>query len=845
MNPPPKATPKAAPKAKTPKLEPPKPAPRKRWKTVLKWGVLLSLLGLVIGVSTVGIYFFLKSRDPALLDGDALVKKLTEHEKQVTTILDSNDNRIGEIYSERRTYMPIDKIPQIVQDAFVAAEDNKFWEHSGVDYTGILRAAIANLRSGRKKEGASTITQQVVKNLLLSSDKAFERKVKEIILARRVERLFTKKQILEIYLNKIYFGGASSRWNVYGVEEAARFYFGKGIADVNVGEAAMLAGLPKSPEGISPKNEKNKSRAKERQEYVLGRLVAMGKITKDEGDKWAKEPIHVVKDPFPEMNSAPEWIDPVRDVLAEKEGAENLDTLGAKVRTTLDPTLQANAQRALQLGLRAYDKRHNIGRPIRTIKDDKIDDAIAKLAKRVKGLPQAKEAYEAVVTGVFDDDKELVVDLGGYEGAVPLGTSDDARYNPDDKKPSERFKRGDVVSVILAGPAPKPPKVDTTANGKLKKKKPANEDDDDAVDIEGEPEAPTPIVEKPMKHAKHRLSFAPGPEGAVVMIETKTRKVRAIVGGYVSKVGGFDRALQAHRQAGSSFKPFVYGAAIDSGKYTAASKVNDAPEVFDLWRPKNFETTFEGPVLLRKALAKSINTVAIRVAYDMTPAVVADFAHKLGIKSELPKEMSLALGSGEVTPFEMVNAYATYAAGGQYMDARFVEAIDGKVLPADKPVQVIRPEVAYVVTNMMQSVVQEGTGAAVRALDIPVAGKTGTSNDARDTWFIGVTPDYAVGVWVGFDDDRPMGSREQGGVTAAPVFVETLKPMKLQKKAFVKPAKVVEVQIDKATGLLAPEDAPKGSSYSEVFVEGTAPTEVAPKAGETTEDTAVTSEYND
>ena len=431
----------------------------------------------------------------------------------------------------------------------------------------------------------------------------------------------------------------------------------------------------------------------------------------------------------------------------------------------------------------------------------------------MSGLPAVKETYEAIVTGVFDDDKEVAVDLGGYQAALALGTGDDARFNPDGKAASERFKRGDVVNVVLAGPAPKPPKVDValaTKGKAAKKKKPVAEDDEDAVDIEGEPEAPTPIVEKPMKHAAHRVIFAPGPEGAVVVLETKTRKVRAIVGGYFSKVGGFDRATQAHRQPGSSFKPFVYSAAIDSGKYTAASRVNDAPEVFDLWKPKNFETTFEGPVLLRHALARSINTVAIRVAYDTTPAVVADFAHKMGIKSELPKEMSLALGSGEVTPFEMTNAYATYATGGLYMDARFVDAIDGKLLPAEKGEQVIRPEVAYVVTNMMQSVVQEGTGVAVKALDIPVAGKTGTSNDARDTWFIGVTPDYAIGVWVGYDDDRPMGSREQGGVTAAPVFVEAMKPMKLQKKSFVKPAKIVEVVIDRATGLLAPEDAPKG-----------------------------------
>jgi penicillin-binding protein 1A len=493
------------------------------------------------------------------------------------------------------------------------------------------------------------------------------------------------------------------------------------------------------------------------------------------------------------------------------------------VRTTLDPALQQDAQRALQAGLRAVDARHKIGRAKRNVSADKLDLELAKLAKRLpSGGPKAKEVYDAIVTAVHDDDNELVVDLGKWPAAIALNTPEDERFNKDDKgnvrKPSERFKVGDVVEVMVASTA--------------KKKTDDDDDDDDAVDIK-------------VKHAQHRVAFAPGPQGAVIIMEVKTRKVRALVGGYSPKVGGFNRAVDAHRQPGSSFKPYVYATAIDSGKYTAASRVNDAPEVFDLWKPKNHESgKFEGPVLLRHALAKSINTVAIRVTYDMKPENIVATAHKFGIVSELPKEMSLALGSGEVTPLEHVNGLATIAAGGIAMAPRFVEAIDGKAVPQPQGTQVLRPEVAYVVTSMMTSVVQEGTATKAAALKIPIAGKTGTSNESRDTWFVGFTPDYIVGVWIGYDDNRPMG-HDTGGTNAVPVFVDIMKAMQQPAKQFAKPAHVVETVIDRETGLVAPEGAPKGTTLTEVFVEGTQPTEIAPKPGEVTEGSSVTGEYGD
>jgi penicillin-binding protein 1A len=341
----------------------------------------------------------------------------------------------------------------------------------------------------------------------------------------------------------------------------------------------------------------------------------------------------------------------------------------------------------------------------------------------------------------------------------------------------------------------------------------------------------------------------------------KTRKVRALVGGYETRLGDYNRATQAKRQPGSSFKPIIYTTAYaraedqkchanDSTSKqlcgTPASIVNDAPEVFDLWRPKNFETgEYLGPVRLREALAKSINTVSIRMTSDLKPENVVAMAHKLGIKSELPTEMAISLGAGEVTPLELTNAYATLASGGLYAEPTFIDAIDGKAQPAMKGEQVITPEVAYVITDTMRSVVTEGTAAFIGAkLKVPISGKTGTSNSAKDAWFIGMTPDYVIGVWCGFDDPREMKG-EQGARVAAPVFLDIAKGMNLPGKAFSRPAHVVDAVIDRQTGLLAPEGAPKNTTLSEVFVEGTQPIEVAPKPGEVTEGSSVTNEYGD
>jgi penicillin-binding protein 1A len=795
------------------------------WLALIKWVVILGVLGAVLTAGTTAFVFWMYGRDPSLPD----YARLSDyHPKQVTTITDANDRRIGEIFSERRTMVSYDKVPPIVVDAFVAAEDNTFWTHGGVDYWGMFRALVANLRAGHTKQGASTITQQVVKTFLLTPERTFRRKIQEIILARRIEKALTKQEIMTLYMNQIYFGHGR-----YGIEEAARFYFGKHVGQLNIGEAALLGGLPQSPENISPR--KNPKRAKERQTYVLNQLAAMQKITIAEAQKWIDAPIKIVDRPFPELGTAPEWVDLVKRELVKRNHGDEaaLDTIGATVRTTLDPSLQAIAQKALQNGLRAVDKRHGIGRPVRTIKPEKLDAELARLAKKLPhGGPAPKESYDAVVTEVSDDDHEIVVNLGEWKAGIVLGGEDDARWNPPDadgktKQPSERFKVGDVVSVITPPAAAKP-----AGN---------NTDDDD------EPRTKKAVAITP-RHAKHRVVFSPGPEGAVVIIDVKSRKVRALVGGYASKVAGFNRATMAHRQPGSSFKPFVYATAIDSGLYTPASIVNDTQESFrefPEWKPKNYETgKYEGPVRLRYALSKSINSVSLQLTYAVKPQSIVTLANRLGIASKLTPEMSIALGSNEVTPLEITNAAASLAAGGVVAEPQFVDAINGKSTPAPAGEQVLRPEVAYVVLDMMRSVVNEGTAYLAAALKIPIAGKTGTSNDAKDTWFLGLTPDYAIGVWVGYDDNRSMG-RETGGAAAVPVYVEIMKQMNQPAKPFARPAHVVEVTIDKLTGKLAPDGAPRGTTMTEVFVEGSAPTEVAPMPDEVTEETKTKDEYND
>jgi len=785
---------------------------KQRALVILKWVGISLLAATALCAAVVALLFWHYGRDPSLPS----ITSLADYEpKQVTRITTEDGEVIGEIFTERRTYVPFEQIPEVMVQAVVSAEDANFFEHKGIDYLGMVRALFVNLRSGKKKQGASTITQQVVKTFLLSPERTFKRKFQEIILARRLENRLSKEEILTLYLNQIYLGGGR-----YGVQEAARYYFGKDVKDLNAGEAALIAGLPQAPEHITPKKAKNSERAKARQKYVLEQMAYHGYITEEEARKWINEPIRIVADPFPKMGAAPEWVDMVRHELVERYGEEALDKLGATVVVTMDLDLQEIAIKALRDGLRALDARHKFGRPRRKVRKNKIDLELVKLARRLPDSgPEIGKRYEAVVLEVHDSPPELVVDLGKWKASVLLGTEADERFNPDGKKPSERFAQGDVVRVVL--PAP------------------------------GETENVDAGAAAPTGRAGRTVELAPGPQGAVVIIDPRTREILTLVGGYENRVADFDRATMAKRQPGSAFKPFVYAAAVDTGDFTAASIVNDAPEVYDLWKPQNYKKgEFEGPVRLRYALAKSINTVAIRVLHDIGPERAAQLAHEMGISSELPTTLSLALGSGEVTPLEMTNAFATFAAGGLVAAPRAIRTVAGEAMPPVETRQVLRPEVAYVLVDMMRSVVEEGTGRRASGLRLNIAGKTGTSNDARDAWFLGMTPDLVVGVWVGFDDNTPLGGKEGGSRAALPVFVDIMTALRernppLRSKEFTRPANVVEARIDKATGLLAAEGADPSASYDEVFIEGTVPTETAPAPGEVDAASVVFDEYDD
>ena len=792
----------AVPSPKRPRAPAPPRTPARKALRIAGWIAVAGLVLTALGALAIAGVFWVYSRNLP-----TIAKVGDYHPKQVTAIVDVHGDRIGEIYDDqRRTVVGFDEVPPILVDAFVAAEDASFWTHGGIDYRGMVRAFFTNLRSGRTRQGASTITQQVVKTFLLTPERTFKRKIQEIILARRLDKSLSKKEIITLYMNQIFFGHGR-----YGVQEAARFYFGKDVKDLNVGEAALLAGLPQSPNNISPLV--NPQRAKARQTYVLNELARHGKITAAEAQKWIDAPIQVMRDPFPHLGTAPEWVELVRGELEKKYG-KDFTTLGGTVRTTLRPELQDAARAGLQAALRAVDARHKLGRPVRKLKPDKVDDELNRLARKLpKGGPAKGDSYEAVVTAVHDGDGELEVDLGHYPAVVLLSGPDEDRFNPpaadgSRKKPSERFAPGDVVKVtaLPATLGALPPKA---------------------------------------KHGDKVVAFTHGPEGAVVVIDPKSREVLAMVGGYRPVPGGLNRAVAARRQPGSSFKPIVYAAALATGQFTPATIVNDSPEVYDLWKPENHSDAFEGPVRLRYALAKSINTVAIKVLHQIGPDAAADLAAQLGITGKLPRTLSLALGSGEVTPLELTNAYATFAAGGQYAPPRFVTALPDGPVAATPAREVLPPAVAYTITDMMRSVVEQGTATKARSLGLTIAGKTGTSNDSRDTWFVGMTADVVIGVWVGNDDNSPMGHGEAGGVTALPAFIDTIKAVAPKNQPFPRPAGVVTADIDLTTGLLAAPGAPAKTHMTEVFLDGTAPTEVAPLPGEVDTTTFVTDEYGD
>lgn len=744
---------------------------------------------------------------------------------QVTRVLARDGQLLGELFVERRTLVSIESIPAQMKLAALAAEDAGFYEHTGLNYLGLLRALTVNLRGGRLRQGGSTITQQVIKNVLLTQERTMDRKLREMILTRQVEAELGKDEILELYLNHIYFGHGR-----YGVEEAARVYFGKSIRDVTLGEAALLAGIIKGPEVFSPRI--NLTRALDRQHFVLAQMVQKGFATPEQAEKAKKDPVVLAPEIEVLSELGPEVVDEVKRVLRAAVGPA-ADRGGYTVTTTIDPALETAARAAVRRNADDYAKRHKLLAPLVKTKKEPLP---------FEGTPSGHRSFLGVVTGADDAKNTLELRVGTITGAVDLSTA--TRYNPSNLPPSKFAEVGRVLRVSLLSPPPEPAKVDAakaenapeemaSALPPGKKLLLLDQGPDGArvTEIEPKAKAPTPA------HAKLRLEL--GPQGALVAIDVRSREVLALVGSYEGTRGGLDRATHAHRQPGSTFKAFVYSYAIHSRQMTAASVMQTSPSALQGYTPDNYdESEGKTPKRLRDALAESVNVSAVWALDKVGASNVVAWTHALGVESKLEPTPSLALGAYEVTPREMAGAYATLAAGGVYSAPILVKKVTGPngvevKLPDNAPSRRVMEEAeAYVITSLLTSVVQDGTGKRARALGRPIAGKTGTSNQAKDAWFVGYSTDVACAVWTGFDDPTPLGGGESGASAALPAFVDFMREAHKKRPVadFPVPAGVTRAAIDPESGLRA--YAGQQNAIDEVFLTGTEPTETAtPDAG--------------
>ncbi|AUX28517.1 MULTISPECIES: penicillin-binding protein 1A [Sorangium] len=733
---------------------------------LVRWGKRLAIALAVLLAAAVIAFFLVVRHYEADLPTTAELKNYNP--PQVTRFLARDGTVLGELFVERRTLVPVTEIPAVMSLAALAAEDARFYKHDGLNYLGMLRALLVNLRSAEARQGGSTITQQVVKNVLLTHERTLDRKMRELLLARRIEQELTKDQILELYLNHIYFGHGR-----YGVEEAARFYFGKSVRQVTLAEAALLAGLVKGPSIYSPRV--NKERAEKRRAFVLGQMREKRFVPAAEIDAALAEPIRLAPEPEHSDELAPEVLAEAERALRKAVGPEARYG-GYTVVTSIDPKMQAAARAAVRQNLDAYAARHGLVAPFARKKGDPAP---------FQGAPRdPNRAYLGVVTGADDARGALAIRVGTAQGTVDLRS--ERRYNPRGLPPSRFAEVGKVLRVRFAG----------------------------------EPEA-----------GKLRLDL--GPQGALIALDARTREIVALVGGYEGARGGLDRASHAHRQPGSTFKAIVYGYGIHARKLTAASMLETNPAALEGYKPGNYdESEGQSPKRLREALAHSVNVAAVAALRDVGPEAVVAWARELGVTSKLGADLSLALGAYEVTPREMAGAYATFAAGGVYQEPVLVTKITGPrgealPLPARPPPRpAMTAAEAYVTTDLLTSVVEVGTAKQALALRRPIAGKTGTTNDAKDAWFVGYSTDVACAVWTGFDDATPLGGAEVGSSAALPAFIAFMDKAHAGRPAtdFPEPLGIVRLPIDPETG--APAMPGQENAVEEVFLEGTEPTGV-------------------
>lgn len=767
------------------------------------WYSFLALfsLGMMAGVvAIIGVIYAISYFSQDLPDYTAL----KDYEPPVVTRVYAGDGRVmAEFAQEKRIFIPINEIPDIIKEAYISAEDKNFYQHNGIDYIAIMRAAVANFQGGRL-QGASTITQQVAKNFLLSSERTYKRKIREAILAFRMERAMSKDRLLELYLNEIYLGQRS-----YGIGAAALNYFNKSLDEIDIAEAAYLAALPKGPNDYHP--VRNHDAALSRRNWVINQMVENGYITEAQAETAKLEPLKMKERDAVKNVNASFYAEEIRRMLADKYGEESLYGGGLVVRASLDPHLQDIAVKALRNGLTAYDKRHGYRGPVKHF--DSLDGWSNKLAQTdIPGIPP--DWKKAVVLSVTSQRAEIGF-MNQQKAHLELQYLSWAR-DPETKAPvnsvRDVLKTGDVIMV-------------------------------DQVHVDGKD--------------VYGLRQIPKINGAIVAIDPHTGRVLAMQGGWSHEQSEFNRATQAWRQPGSAFKPFVYLSALDKG-FTPATLILDAPFVIDQgpglgkWRPSNYSKEYYGPTPMRVGIEKSRNLMTVRLADFVGMEEIIDYAKRFGVIEDMDPLLANALGAGETTLMRLTTGYAELVNGGKKLEPSLIDRIqdrrgktiyrhddrhcegcgplvewEDQITPEvpDTREQIADPRKTYQIVSMLEGVVQRGTGVRIRSLRRPLAGKTGTTNESRDTWFIGFSPDLVVGVFAGFDDPAPLGKRETGSSVAVPIFKEFMQEaLKDTPPApFRIPPGVKQVQINANTGARAkPGDE---RVIWEAFITGTEPTD--------------------
>lgn len=749
------------------------------------------------------------------------IAALRNYEPPVTTRVHADNGQlIAEYARERRLFLPIQAMPARLKEAFLAAEDKGFYEHPGLDFTGIVNAMVINFQNvgtGRRLVGASTITQQVAKNFLLTNEVSYDRKIKEALLSMRIEQAFTKDQILELYLNEIYLG-----LGAYGVAAASLQYFDKSVNELTIAEVAYLAALPKAPGNYHP--FRFPDRAVERRNWVIGQMLENRFITDEEAQAARQEPLTVTpRQSGPHLLASDYFAEEVRRELLALYTDKGLYEGGLSVRSTLDPALQVTARRVLHDGLLRFDVRKGWNGPYKRI-DLAANADWGALLGDIPELDDVPEWRMAVVLGF----KENGIEIGLHPGRDVSGRLSDNRQTGFIDQADLTFdrwhKEGQRGEPIRRG--------------------------EDAV-ILGDV-----VFAEPITGDRYRLRQIPEVSGAIVAMEPYTGRVKAMVGGFSFALSEFNRATQAYRQPGSSFKPFVYAAALDNG-YTPASVVLDAPiEIpqgpgLPLWRPKNYGGKFYGPSTLRTGIERSRNVMTVQLARDMGMPLVAEYAERFGIYDEMSPVLAMSLGSGETTVQRMVTAYSMLANGGRRITPTLIDRIQdrygrtiykhdprlcescsaqswiGQEEPqiVDQREQILDAMTAYQITSMMEGVVQRGTATVVREVGKPIAGKTGTTNEEKDAWFVGFSPNLTVGVFVGYDKPIPMGRGYTGGQIAAPIFKDFMKVALADDPGtpFNAPAGLEFIPINKSTGQRARGTGP--GIILEAFKPGLGPSE--------------------